>query len=343
MPTPVLSVRDVHKTFPARRDLLGRVTDRVHAVVGASLEVGAGQTVGLVGESGSGKSTLGRLVLRLIAPDSGTIVLDGQDITGLRGRAPSAVRPKMHMVFQDPQSSLDPHWVVGDIIAEPLRAQRSMTSGKRELAVRRLLDQVGLAGLSISRYAYEFSGGQRQRIAIARALALEPSLVVCDEPVSALDVSTQAQVLTLLEELQERLGLAYLFIAHDLGVVRHISDVIAVMYLGRIVESGPADVIYRSPRHPYTEALVSAIAHPDPAKRRPRIVLQGEVPSPVDPPTGCHFHPRCAYAMDRCRSTEPELVTYGEVSVACHLHDTGPRLAGAPMTDVSVTLDGPGR
>lgn len=329
MSSPVLSVQDLHKTFPARRDLLGRVTDRVHAVAGASLAVDAGQTLGLVGESGSGKSTLGRLVLRLIEPDSGAIVLDGDDITDLKGKELRDVRHKMHMVFQDPQSSLDPNWLVGDIIAEPLKAQRRMRGDEREVAVRRLLDQVGLAESSMSRYAYEFSGGQRQRIAIARALALEPELVVCDEPVSALDVSTQAQVIALLEELQDRLGLAYLFIAHDLAVVHHISDIIAVMYLGRIVERGPADVIYRDPRHPYTQALVSAIPHPDPAARRERIVLQGEVPSAIDPPAGCHFHTRCAHVMDHCRSVEPQLITLGDVSVACHLHDKRLALSGS--------------
>lgn len=337
MTSPLLSMRDVHKTFPARRDLLGRVTSRVHAVDGASLEVAPGQTLGLVGESGSGKSTLGRLALRLIEPDSGMIELDGEDITGLKGADLRRVRHKMQMVFQDPQSSLDPNWVVGDIIAEPLRAQRrQITRAEREAAVRQLLDQVGLAQASISRYAYEFSGGQRQRIAIARALAVEPRLVVCDEPVSALDVSTQAQVLTLLEELQSRLGLAYLFIAHDLSVVQHIGDVIAVMYLGRIIETGPASTVYRSPRHPYTEALVSAIPHPDPAARKQRIVLEGEVPSPINPPSGCHFHARCAYVMDECRTVVPHLVTYGDVSVACHLHDRGPMLGGGTIVPVSI-------
>jgi len=331
MSAPLLSMRDVHKTFPAHRDLLGRVTARVHAVDGASIDVSPGQTLGLVGESGSGKSTVGRLAMRLIDPDSGTISLDGDDVTELKGKELRDLRHKMQMVFQDPQSSLDPNWLVADIIAEPLRAQRRMTSGEREATVRRLLDQVGLAESSISRYAYEFSGGQRQRIAIARALALEPQLVVCDEPVSALDVSTQAQVLTLLEDLQDRLGLAYLFIAHDLAVVQHISDVIAVMYLGRVIEQGPASVVYRAPRHPYTEALVSAIPHPATASRRQRIVLQGEVPSPIDRPTGCHFHTRCAYAMDVCRSVAPALVTYGEVTVACHLHDSGPNLNGAEV------------
>lgn len=331
MAEPLLSISGLHKTFPAKRDLLGRVTARVHAVDGASLEVLPGQTLGLVGESGSGKSTLGRLAMRLIDPDRGTIHLDGDDITKLKGSGLRDLRHKMQMVFQDPQSSLDPNWVVSDIIAEPLRARGQMTSAERQTAVNRLLDQVGLAPSSISRYAYEFSGGQRQRIAIARALALEPQLVVCDEPVSALDVSTQAQVITLLEELQDRLGLAYLFIAHDLAVVHHISDVIAVMYLGRIIEHGPAREVYRSPRHPYTEALVSAIPHPSSAARRERIVLQGEVPSPINPPSGCHFHSRCAYAMDVCRTAVPPLISYGEVSVACHLHDSGPALAGAEV------------
>ncbi len=331
---PILRVEDVSKSFPASRDLLGRVTARLQAVVGASFEVAAGETLGLVGESGSDKSTLGRIVMRLIDADRGRIILDGADITDADRHELRAARRKMQIVFQDPQSSLDPNWIVGDIIAEPLRANGVVKSERHE-TVARLLEEVGLEPAHRSRYAYEFSGGQRQRVAIARALALEPELVVCDEPVSALDVSTQAQVLTLLEQLRDRLGLAYLFIAHDLAVVHHISHRIAVMYLGRIVEIGPADEVYHRPRHPYTEALLSAIPNADPAARRNRIILRGEMPSPVDPPPGCRFQTRCAYAMDVCRTDEPALTSQDGIDVACHLHDQGPTLSGATVVDLA--------
>ena len=330
---PIVQVQGLTKSFPAARDLLGRVTATVKAVVGASFHIGPGETLGLVGESGSGKSTIGRLVMRLIEADEGQILLDGTDITTADRVALRAVRRKMQMVFQDPQSSLDPNWLVGDIIAEPLKAH-GIDRGARSETVDRLLGEVGLERDHRARYAYEFSGGQRQRIAIARALALEPQLVVCDEPVSALDVSTQAQVLTLLEELRDRLGLAYLFIAHDLAVVHHISHRIAVMYLGRIVEVGPADEVYHRPRHPYTEALLSAIPNADPAARRERILLTGEMPSPIDPPPGCRFQTRCRHAIEVCRTVEPELVGYGDVEVACHLHDHGPTLGGVSVVDV---------
>ncbi|WP_419552945.1 ABC transporter ATP-binding protein [Candidatus Poriferisodalis sp.] len=329
--TSILDVSDVSKSFPASKDLLGRVTARLQAVVQASLSIAPGETLGLVGESGSGKSTLGRLVMRLLDVDAGRIVLEGSDITEARGSELRAARRKMQIVFQDPQSSLDPNWLVRDIIAEPLRAY-GVTRAEREAATERLLVDVGLEPTHGARYASEFSGGQRQRVAIARALALEPNLVVCDEPVSALDVSTQAQVLSLLESLRDRRGLAYLFIAHDLAVVHHISHRIAVMYLGRIVEVGPADEICRRPRHPYTEALLSAMPSPNPADRRQRILLTGEMPSPVNTPPGCRFQTRCTHAMDRCREIEPELVAFGDVEVACHLHDSGPILAGASVT-----------
>ncbi len=314
---PILRVEDVSKSFPASRDLLGRVTARLQAVVGASFEVAAGETLGLVGESGSGKSTLGRLVMRLIDADRGRIILDGADITDADRHELRAARRKMQIVFQDPQSSLDPNWIVGDIIAEPLRANGVVKSERHEI-VARLLEEVGLEPAHRSRYAYEFS-----------------ELVVCDEPVSALDVSTQAQVLTLLEQLRDRLGLAYLFIAHDLAVVHHISHRIAVMYLGQIVEIGPADEVYHRPRHPYTEALLSAIPNADPAARRNRIILRGEMPSPVDPPPGCRFQTRCAYAMDVCRTDEPALSSQDGIDVACHLHDQGPTLSGATVVDLA--------
>ena len=338
MSTPVLEVRGVTKTFPAKRDLMGRVQTRVHAVVNVDLEIGSGETLGLVGESGSGKSTLGRVVLRLTDPDEGRIVLDGDDITELKGATLRRARRKMQIVFQDPFSSLDPSWLVADIVGEPLRAHLGLRRSERNERVTELLGRVGLEPEHRRRYAYEFSGGQRQRIAIARALAAEPELVVCDEPVSALDVSTQAQVLTLLEELQERLGLSYLFIAHDLAVVHHVSDRIAVMYLGRIAESASADDVYQRPRHPYTAALLSAIPHPDPRARKERILLSGEIPSPIDPPSGCRFHPRCPYAMDVCREVEPELRAYGGTTVACHLHDHGPHLDGETVLDLPVTV-----
>ena len=333
---PILEVDDLAKSFPASRDLLGRVTARVEAVVGASFEIAPGETLGLVGESGSGKSTIGRLVMRLIEADRGRIVLGGTDVTAADKATLRAARRRMQMVFQDPQSSLDPNWLVGDIIAEPLKAN-GIDRRQRDETVDRLLGEVGLERDHRLRYAYEFSGGQRQRVAIARALALEPELVVCDEPVSALDVSTQAQVLTLLEQLRDRKGLAYLFIAHDLAVVHHISHRIAVMYLGRIVEVGPADEIYHRPRHPYTEALLSAIPSADPAARRERILLTGDIPSPIDPPPGCRFQNRCAYTMDTCRTAEPELTEYGGVRVACHLHDRGPNLGGATVVDLRPT------
>lgn len=332
--TPILEVSEVSKSFPASKDVFGRVVARLQAVVEASLTINPGETLGLVGESGSGKSTLGRLVMRLTDVDAGRIVLDGDDITRSSGPELRAARRKMQIVFQDPQSSLDPNWLVRDIIAEPLRAY-GVSRADRVSATERLLADVGLEQAHGSRYASEFSGGQRQRVAIARALALEPNLVVCDEPVSALDVSTQAQVLSLLEALRDRRNLAYLFIAHDLAVVHHISHRIAVMYLGRIVEVGPADEVYNRPRHPYTEALLSAMPNPKPANRRQRILLTGEMPSPVDPPPGCRFQTRCAHAMDLCRRVEPELVAYGDIEVACHLHDTGPELAGASVTEIS--------
>jgi oligopeptide transport system ATP-binding protein len=334
---PVLEVAGITKTFPAKRDLLGRVQERVHAVVDVDLEVAPGETLGLVGESGSGKSTLGRLVLRLIDPDHGRIVLDGEDITTSTGTALRRARRKMHMVFQDPFSSLDPSWLVADIVGEPLRAHLKLRGSQLDERVSDLLTSVGLEPAHRRRYAYEFSGGQRQRIAIARALAVEPDLVVCDEPVSALDVSTQAQVLALLEDLQSRMGLSYLFIAHDLAVVHHVSDRIAVMYLGRIVESAAAKEVYESPRHPYTAALLSAIPHPDPRARQERILLTGEIPSPIHPPAGCRFHPRCPHAMDICTRVEPELHDYGGVSVACHLHHDGPILAGETVLDLPVS------
>ena len=332
----VLEVEGVTKTFPVARDAIGRVRARLHALSDVSIRVPRGQMLGLVGESGSGKSTLARVVLRLTDADSGRVRLDGEDITTLSGEALRRIRGRMHMVFQDPRSSLDPNWLVSDVIAEPLRGQGGLSRSERVSRVEELLDQVGLLPEHANRYPHEFSGGQRQRIAIARSLALNPALVVCDEAVSALDVSTQAQILALLEGLQQRLGLAYLFIAHDLSVVHRLSHEIAVMYFGRVVETGPADEVYHRPRHPYTEALLSAIPRVAPTARRRRIVVRGEPPSPLDPPAGCPFASRCGYAMDLCHHERPPMRRWGEVSVACHLHTEGPKLAGETVGDLPV-------
>ena len=320
MTTPLLELQDLHMHFPVREGLFNRARKFCRAVDGVSLTVQPGETVGLVGESGCGKSTLGKCIVRLHAPTSGKIIFEGLDLAPLSARALKPHRRQLQMVFQDPVESLNARHTVGDIIAEPLVIHRIGDAVSRKAKVRELLGQVGLPANAMERYPFEFSGGQRQRIGIARAIALDPRLLVCDEPVSALDVSIQSQVLNLMLDLQRARGLGYVFIAHNLAVVKHISDRIAIMYLGRIVELADADTIYRSARHPYTRALISAIPEPDPTRKKQRIVLQGDVPSPIDPPSGCPFHPRCPHATDRCKVEVPRLRTAGEPGqqVACH-------------------------
>jgi oligopeptide/dipeptide ABC transporter ATP-binding protein len=319
----LLRARDVHRHFPVRGDgIVRREIGAVRAVDGVSLDVLTGETLGLVGESGCGKSTLGRALVRLTELTSGTVEFDGRDISTLDRSALRPVRRDMQMVFQDPYASLNPRKRVGTIIGQPLRIHGAVPRAELPGRVRELLGLVGLSPQHADRYPHEFSGGQRQRIGIARALALRPKLVIADEPVSALDVSVQAQVVNLLEDLQDELGLTYVFVAHDLSVVRQVSDRIAVMYLGKLVELGPAERVSTLPVHPYTEALLSAVPVPDPdvGARRERIVLRGDVPSPVNPPSGCRFHPRCPYATDVCRTEEPPLVPHREGGhlAACH-------------------------
>lgn len=292
-PMPVLRVQELRTYFPIRRGLLRRTVGHVRAVDGVSFEVRQGQTLGLVGESGCGKTTVGRTILRLIPATGGSVVFDGQDVFSLRRRALKSYRRRMQVIFQDPVGSLNPRQTVGNIIGEPLAVHRLARGGALRRRVAELLERVGMAAEHAQRYPHEFSGGQRQRIGIARALALEPQFIICDEPVSALDVSIQAQILNLLKDLQAEMGLSYLFIAHNLAVVEHFCDRIAVMYLGRIVALADRAVLYANPRHPYTQALLSAAPHPRPVRQQQRLILAGEVPSPARPPSGCKFHPRC--------------------------------------------------
>ncbi|MBA3296149.1 MAG: ABC transporter ATP-binding protein [Acidobacteria bacterium] len=322
-PAPaLLEVEHLTKHYPMRGGVLGRARGSVHAVDDVSFAIAEGETLGLVGESGCGKSTIGKTVLRLIEPTAGTIGWRGQRIDELQGRAMRPYRRELQAVFQDPYASLNPRMRAADIVAEPIRNFEDVSASEIRDRVVSLFEKVGLRPDQMPRYPYEFSGGQRQRLGIARALAPRPRLIVCDEPVSALDVSVQAQVINLLVDLQREFGLSYLFVAHDLAVVEHISHRVAVMYLGRIVELASTRALFQNPQHPYTEALLSAVPVPDPTVQRKRIILTGDVPSPIDLPKGCRFHTRCPYAFDRCRVEEPLLkeVTLGHFA-ACHLRD----------------------
>jgi oligopeptide transport system ATP-binding protein len=319
--TALLEVRDLKMHFPVKEGVFMRTGKYNRAVDGVSFSIMPGETLGLVGESGCGKSTLGRCITRLYQPTAGQILFRGTDISRLSRKHLMPFRRDIQMIFQDPMESLNARHTVGDILEEPLIVQNMGDRAWRQQRVRELLDLVGLPARSATRYPFEFSGGQRQRIGIARSIALNPQLIVCDEPVSALDVSIQSQILNLLIDLQQELKLSYLFIAHDLAVVKHISDRIAIMYLGRVVESGRGEDIYRAPQHPYTQSLISAIPVPDPHRRAQRVVLQGDVPSPINPPSGCTFHTRCPRVTDLCRQQAPLLtgrVAFEGVSVACH-------------------------
>jgi peptide/nickel transport system ATP-binding protein/oligopeptide transport system ATP-binding protein len=333
--TPLLEAEGLIKHFPAGRSLFGRPTSFVKAVDGVSFSVKAGETLALVGESGCGKSTVSRLVLRLIEPDQGCIRFEGHDLLALDVRELRAFRRKAQLIFQDPYASLNPRMTVGQILSEPLALHDLVPPSGRRARVDELLHLVGLEPRAARRYPHEFSGGQRQRVAIARALAVEPKLIICDEPVSALDVSIRSQILNLLRDLQKRLGLAYIFVSHDLAVVKHIADRCAVMNLGKIVETATTDALFASPRHPYSRALLSAIPVPKPRAKRSRIVLQGELPSALNPPSGCHFHPRCAYVVERCRSELPRLTDDGSGhAAACH------RIGDLPPAQTIIPADG---
>ncbi|TVY11691.1 ABC transporter ATP-binding protein [Paenibacillus cremeus] len=321
MKQPLVEVKNLKKYFPIKKGILGRTVSHVKAVDGLDFTIFKGETLGLVGESGCGKSTTGRTILQLLQPTEGEVLYEGKNLVGMNPIELRKLRKNLQMVFQDPYASLDPRLTVGELIAEPLNIHGLSQGKEKDLRVEELLNVVGLSSYHAKRYAHEFSGGQRQRIGIARALALNPKLVVCDEPVSALDVSIQSQVINLLQDLQEQIQLTYLFIAHDLSVVRHISDRIGVMYLGRIVELADKQALFQSPKHPYTKALLSAIPIPNPLLKKERIILKGDVPSPANPPTGCTFHPRCSECMTICRTEKPALKEVDGQFVACHLYN----------------------
>jgi peptide/nickel transport system ATP-binding protein len=317
---PLLEVNHLKKYFPIKGGVLSKTVGYVYAVDDISFALHRGETLGLVGESGCGKSTTGRAILRLIEPTDGEVRFESQDITKLDKGSMRALRREMQIIFQDPYASLNPRMTVGSIIGEPLEIHKIAKGAEKEERVASLLQKVGLRAEDMRKYPHEFSGGQRQRIGIARALALNPKLIICDEPVSALDVSIQAQVINLLDDLQKDLGLSYLFIAHNLNVVEHISNRVAVMYLGKIVELASDTELYSKPQHPYTEALLSAVPIPDPTVKKKRIILEGDVPSPINPPSGCHFHTRCPYKEKICEEVEPEFKDIGGGHwVACHL------------------------
>jgi peptide/nickel transport system ATP-binding protein len=327
MSTPVLQVNDLKKHFPIKAGFLGGTTGYVYAVDGVSFDIAKGETLSLVGESGCGKSTVGKAVLRLFDITAGQVILDGQRIDDMAAGTLRPMRRRMQVVFQDPFSSLNPRMRVRDILAEPIRNfGLAKDAADLEARVAGLMDKVRLPRDAVNRWPHEFSGGQRQRICIARALAADPDVIICDEAVSALDVSVKAQIVNLLQDLQKELGLAMLFISHDLAIVEHMTHRVAVMYLGKIVEVAPKRSLFAAPKHPYTEALLSAVPVPEPGAARERIILKGDVPSPINPPKGCRFHTRCPYAFDRCRTEEPALKTVADAMgeghvAACHLHD----------------------